>query len=69
MAGTLELRMHPGMHHGWLEAPLSLLSELGIEDLVSEHSRCKDGKVYLEVDCSSPLRTRIPNSLRTGHGD
>lgn len=53
----MKLRFIEDPGHGWLEVPINLLRELGIEDAISECSyysawtKC----VYLEEDCDAGI--------------
>jgi len=42
--------------HGWLEAPMHLVNELGIAESISSYSyMSQDGRTaYLEEDCDAP---------------
>ena len=48
---------HTDPGHAWLEVPLYLLKELGIEDKVSTYSYIDGGKIFLECDCDMEIFT------------
>lgn len=45
-----EFYLYTDPGHGWLEVPRALLHELGIADEISEFSRQRLDKVFLEED-------------------
>ena len=45
--------MDPG--HGWLRVPIKLLSDWGIESLISQYSYRTREYAYLEEDCDAGL--------------
>ncbi len=39
--------------HGWVEAPLALIHELGLTSKITPYSYQRGGMVYLEEDCDA----------------
>lgn len=46
----MKLRYITDPGHGWLEVPVNLLAELGIEDKITSYSYRRGTMVYLEED-------------------
>lgn len=57
MDAATQLNFHSDPGHGWLEAPMTLVNELGIASEISEYSyKSGDGDVaYLEEDCDAAV--------------
>ena len=53
--------------HGWLEAPIELCRELGLQHQITGYSYCKGLNVYLEEDCdaSTFINAMIKKTGRT----
>jgi hypothetical protein len=50
---TLNYFTDPG--HGWIEAPIQLLKQLGIVNKITSYSYRKGDTAFLEEDCDSAL--------------
>lgn len=51
MQKKYELRFISDPGHGWLEVPLALLKDLGIDRNITPYSYLNNGLAYLEEDC------------------
>ena len=50
---TESFTFHTDPGHGWLEVPLLVLQELGINEDISSYSYTDGQNVYLEEDCDA----------------
>jgi len=51
----LELTFHADPAHGWAQVPKTIITDLGLERLISHYSYVDNHSVYLEEDCDLGL--------------